>query len=122
MSNSNKGFWIAFISGLTAGAVVALLYAPQDGKATRKKIGRAYDDAEDAVEDAADYVKDRAERLSKEASYAYKKSVKQLDEVYSKASDALGDVYADAKDKLASATDAAIDGVETATQKVRKLV
>jgi gas vesicle protein len=119
---SNKSFWIAFISGITAGAVVALLYAPQDGKATRKKIGRAYDDAEDYVEDAADYLKDQAERLSKEASYAYKKGVKQIDEAYSKASDVLNDAYSDAKEKLANVADTALDGVQTATKKARALV
>ncbi|WP_052200417.1 YtxH domain-containing protein [Terriglobus sp. TAA 43] len=119
---NNKSFWAAFITGLTVGAVVALVYAPHDGKTTRKKIGRAYGDAEDALEDAADYVKDRAERLSKEASHAYKKGVKQLDEVYSKASDALDDIYSEAKDRLASAADSAIDGVETASKKVRAMV
>ncbi len=119
---SNKSFWIAFLSGITAGAVVALLYAPQDGKTTRKKIGRAYEDAEDAVEDAADFLKDKAERLSKDATHAYKKGLKQLDEAYSKASDALNDVYSDAKDRLATVTDTALDGVETASKKVRALV
>lgn len=119
---NNKTFWTAFLTGLTAGAVVALLYAPTDGKATRKKLGRAYDDAEDRVEDAADFVKDKAERLSKEANYAYKKSRKQLDEVYAKATDALTDAYSDAKDKLAAVADTAIENVETVTKKARSLV
>jgi gas vesicle protein len=118
---SNKTFWTAFITGLTAGAVVALLYAPQDGKTTRKKIGRAYDDAEDYIEDAGDYLKDQADRLSKEAAYAYKKGVKQLDEAYSKASDALNDAYASTKDKLSDVTDIALDNVQTATKKARSL-
>ncbi len=119
---NNKTFWTAFISGLTAGAVVALLYAPQDGKATRKKIGRAYDDAEDYVEDAADYLKDQAERLSKEAAYAYKKGVKQLDEAYSKATEALNDAYSTTKDKLTDVADVALDNVQTVTKKARSLV
>jgi gas vesicle protein len=119
---SSKSFWIAFISGITAGAVVALLYAPQDGKTTRKKIGRAYDDAEDYIEDAGDYLKDQTERLSKEAAYAYKKGAKQIDEAYSKASDALNDIYSDAKDKLAGVADSALDGVHTASKKARSLV
>ncbi len=119
---SRKNFWIAFITGVAAGAVVALLYAPQDGKNTRKKIGRAYDDAEDYVEDAADYLKDQAERLAKEANSVYKKGVKQLDEAYSKASDALTDAYSDAKDKFADVADTALDGVHAATKKARSLV
>jgi gas vesicle protein len=119
---SSKNFWIAFLSGITAGSVVALLYAPQTGKDARKKIGRAYDDAEDYVEDATDYLKDQAERLSKEANSAYKKGVKQLDEAYSKASDALNDVYSDTKEKLAGVADTALDQVQTATKKAKSLV
>jgi gas vesicle protein len=119
---SSKSFWIAFIAGTTAGAIVALLYAPQTGAKTRKQLGRAYDEAGDTIEDATDYVKDQAERLSKEANSAYKKGVKQLDDAYSKAIDALNDSYADAKDKLVSVADVAIDNVETITKKARSLV
>ncbi len=119
---SNKTFWTAFLTGLTAGAVVALLYAPNDGKTTRKKIGRAYDEAEDYVEDAADYLKDQAERLTKEANYAYKKGVKTLDEAYSKATEALNDAYSDAKGKLAEVADVAVDQFEAAAKKAKSLV
>lgn len=120
--NSNKTFWTAFITGLTAGAIVALLYAPNDGKSTRKKLGRVYDDAEDYVEDAADFLKDKAERLTKETTSAYEKSRKQLDEVYTKASEALADAYSDAKETLAAAADTAMDNVDTVTRKARSLV
>ena len=119
---SNKSFWIAFLSGLTAGSIVALLYAPQSGEETRKKIGKAYDDAGDYVEDASDYVKDQAERLSKEAQSTYNKRVGQLDDAYAKATDSLQAAYSDAKEKLASLADAALDQVESATKKGRSLV
>lgn len=119
---SSKSFWIAFLSGLTAGSIVALLYAPQSGEDTRKKIGKAYDDAEDYAADASHYVKDQAERLSKEAQSTYKQKAKDLDEAYSKASDSLSAAYSDAKDKLASFADAALDQVEGATKKGRSLV
>ena len=119
---SSKSFWIAFIAGTTAGAIVALLYAPQTGEKTRRQIGRAYDEAGDSMEEAADYVKDQAERLSKEANAAYKQGVKQLDEAYSKATDALNEAYSDAKEKLAGVADVALDNVETITKKARSLV
>lgn len=119
---SSKSFWIAFISGLTAGSIVALLYAPQSGEETRKKIGKAYDEAGDYVEDAGDYLKDKAERLSKEAQATYTKSVSQLDEAYAKATDSLAAAYSDAKDKLAGLTDTALDQVDTAKKKTRSLV
>ncbi len=119
---NNKGFWTALLIGLTAGSIVALLYAPQSGEETRKKIGKAYDDAEDYIEDAGDYLKDQTERLTAEANAAYKKGVQQLDDAYSKATDALTTAYTDAKEKLASVADDALDSVEATTKKASSLV
>ncbi len=69
---SEKGFWVAFAAGAAIGAGCALLYAPQTGAATRKKLRRGMDDAGDYLEDAGDYLKDQAEKLSKEAQKAIK--------------------------------------------------
>lgn len=118
----NKSFWIALVTGLTAGSIVALLYAPQSGEEMRKKIGKAYDEAGDYVDDAGDYLKDQAERLSKEAQATYKQSVSQLDEAYSKASESLTAAYSDAKEKLAGLADTTQDQVDTLTKKGRSLV
>ena len=57
----------AFGIGLSVGAGVALLYAPQSGAATRKKIKRGAEDAADYLEDTAGYLKEQAEMLAKEA-------------------------------------------------------
>jgi len=76
---SEKGFWIAFISGAAIGAGVALLYAPQSGVVTRKKIKRNIDDAGDYLEDAGDYLKEQAEKLSKEAHKVIKISKEYAD-------------------------------------------
>lgn len=119
---SSRSFWIAFLTGLTAGSVMALLYAPQTGKEARKKIGKAYDDASDYVDDTGHYVKDQAERLGKEAQSTYKDRVQDLDEAYAKASDSLSSAYADAKDKLASLADTALGQVQDAAKKGRSLV
>lgn len=119
---NSRSFWIAFLSGLTAGSIIALLYAPQTGKDARKKIGRAYDDASDYVDETGHYVKDQAERLSKEAQSSYKKNAKDLDDAYAKATDSLTSAYADAKDKLASLADAALDQVDAVAKKGRSLV
>ncbi len=118
----NKNVWIALLGGITAGAVVALLYAPQSGEETRKKIGSAYDDAEEYVSDATDYLKDQAERLTKEANATYKKGVQQLDEAYAKATEALNSAYSDAKEQLANLADTALDSVESTTKKAHSLV
>ena len=59
-------FWAAFSIGVAAGAVVALICAPQSGDKTRKQILRT-------VEDASEYVKDTASDLGDKATKVYKK-------------------------------------------------
>ncbi len=119
---SSRSFWIAFLTGLTAGSVAALLYAPQTGKEARKKLGRAYDDAADYVDESGQYLKDQAERLSKEAQSSYKERVQDLDDAYAKATDSLSSAYAEAKDKLASLADATLGQVQDTAKKGRSLV
>jgi gas vesicle protein len=89
---SEKGFWIAFISGAAIGAGVALLYAPQTGKVTRKKLKGSIEDAGDYLEDAAEYLKDQTEKLSKEAQKVIKISKEYADN----AVDAAGELVATA--------------------------
>ncbi len=89
---SQKGFWITFGAGAAIGAAIALLYAPQTGTVTRKKLKRNIDDAGDYLEDAGDYLKEQAERLSKEAHKAIKLSKEYADN----AVDAAGDFVSSA--------------------------
>ena len=70
---SAKNYWFAFGIGVTAGAAIALLYAPQTGTKTRKQLRKGVEDAGDYLEDAANYLKAQAERLSKEADKAIKR-------------------------------------------------
>lgn len=63
----HKEFWIALGVGAAVGGVAALLYAPQSGTATRKKLKRGLEDLGDSLEDAGEYLKDQAEKLGKEA-------------------------------------------------------
>lgn len=59
---SAKNGVLAFLGGAAIGAVVALLFAPEKGEVTRRKIGRAVSDGKDrvvdAVESGRDYVVD----------------------------------------------------------------
>ena len=64
-------FWAAFSIGVAAGAVVALICAPQSGDETRKQLRQK-------IEDAGDYVKDTASDLGDKASKAYKKGKDSL--------------------------------------------
>ena len=85
---SAKGIWIAFGLGVSAGAAVALLYAPQPGVKTRKQLRRNLDEGVEYLEDAAAYLKEQAEYLSKEAQKTIKRTKGQVEDVVEKVSDA----------------------------------
>jgi len=85
---SAKGIWIAFGLGVSAGAAVALLYAPQAGVKTRRQLSKNIDDGVDYLEDAAAYLKEQAEYLSKEAQKTIKRTKGQVEDVVDKVSGA----------------------------------
>jgi gas vesicle protein len=82
----NKEFWIALGFGALAGGVAALLYAPQSGAQTRKKLKRGIEDAGEALEEAGDYLRDQAEYLSREAQKLIERSKDQFDDAMDAAS------------------------------------
>jgi gas vesicle protein len=69
---SGYGLTMLFI-GLAAGALIALLLAPQTGKQMRKTIRRRYEDARDAVEDFSDQASDWIDKGSELADKAKSK-------------------------------------------------
>ncbi len=92
-----KNLAIAFGIGASLGAAVALLYAPQSGAVTRKKLKRSAEDASDYLEDAAGYLKEQAEVLSKEAQKLAKRAKSQVDEVVDQAGDLVAGAVKSAK-------------------------
>jgi gas vesicle protein len=58
-------FWAVFTVGVTAGAAVALIYAPQTGEKTRKQLRRKLEDAGDYLSDARETLGDHAEKAVK---------------------------------------------------------
>jgi gas vesicle protein len=86
---SAKGYWISFAIGVSAGAAVALLYAPATGVRTRKRIGRSFDQGVDSLNDAAEYLKEQAENLSKQAEATIKRTRGKVEDMVGKASDAV---------------------------------
>ena len=84
---SAKGIWIAFGVGVAAGAAVALLYAPDTGVKTRKRLSRSIDDGADYLQDAAEYLKEQAESLSKQAQKTIERTKSQLQEAVDMAAD-----------------------------------
>jgi gas vesicle protein len=57
--------WAVFTVGVTAGAIVALIYAPQTGEKTRKQLKRRIEDAGDYLKDASETFGDHAEKVVK---------------------------------------------------------
>lgn len=74
-------FVLALGIGAAIGGAVALLYAPQTGAASRKKLKRNFEDFGDSLEDAAEYLRDQAERLSKEAERFIEANKDQFEDV-----------------------------------------
>ena len=88
---SAKNYWLAFGIGVSAGAAIALLYAPQTGAKTRKQLRKGVEGAGDYLEDAGDYLKAQAEHFSNEAQKAIKRSREQVETAVDKAGDAVSD-------------------------------
>jgi len=80
MSHRSNGLGMLFI-GLAAGALIALLLAPQTGKQMRKTLRRKYNDARDVVEDLGDQAGDWMEKGSEWADKA-KEQVAPLKKVF----------------------------------------
>jgi gas vesicle protein len=97
---SAKNYWLAFGIGVSAGAAVALLYAPQSGVRTRKQLRKgvegAVDDASDYLKDAGDYLKTQADRFSDEAQGAIKRAQKFAGDRASDVVDSVSDVVGSA--------------------------
>ncbi len=85
---NSKGYWFTFAIGVAAGASVALLYAPQTGMKTRRRLKNGIGDAGDYLEDAREYLKAQAERLSDEAQAALARTRVQVED----AVDVVGDL------------------------------
>lgn len=104
---SAKNYWLAFGIGVSAGAAIALLYAPQSGARTRKQLRKGVDDASDHLKDAGDYLRAQAERLSDEAQDAIKRARGQASHLVEKAGDRAGGVIETVSDAVSDAVKSA---------------
>jgi gas vesicle protein len=101
---SAKNYWLAFGIGVSAGAAVALLYAPQSGVRTRKQLRKGIGDAGDYLQDAGDYLKSQADRFSDEAEEAIKRARSQAVHLVDRAGDRASDVV----DSVSGAVNSAV--------------
>ena len=63
MARDNGGKIVWFMAGAAVGAAVALLYAPQSGRETRRTIGRKAKKSSEAVADASRDLMDKGRDL-----------------------------------------------------------
>lgn len=78
-NNCNAGgFFAGLIAGALVGGAVALLYAPQEGKATRKMIQNKAMQLKDDVADKLEDVKEEATEFKQKATKAMKAAEKEL--------------------------------------------
>lgn len=86
-------FWSIFAVGVAAGAVVALIYAPQSGEETRRQLKDKYDETSGQLRDRAgdwsDAAHDYAGKASDFAGKLYKKGRKAASGYASDANDAI---------------------------------
>jgi gas vesicle protein len=101
---SAKNYWLAFGIGVSAGAAIALLYAPQSGERTRRKLRKGMGEAGDYLQDAGDYLKSQAEHFSDEAQEAIRRARSQAVHLVDKAGDHAGDVV----DSVSGAVNSAV--------------
>jgi gas vesicle protein len=90
---SAKGYWFAFGLGITAGAAVALLYAPQPGVKTRRQLKKGIDEGVDYLEEAAEYLKEQTESFRKEALKALDRTRGHVEDAVDKGSDAVSGAF-----------------------------
>ena len=78
--------WTAFGVGVAAGAAIALLYAPQAGDKTRKKLKRGIEDASDRIQSTAEDFGRHADEYGRQAERVIQRGRDALDDTLSKAS------------------------------------
>ncbi len=83
MSQNNNGSNIlAFLLGATVGIILGVLFAPAEGKETRKKLAKYIEELEKKGEDLLDeskkFIEDEAEKVKKFAEDTKEKFVKRF--------------------------------------------
>jgi gas vesicle protein len=107
---SAKNSFVAFLSGAALGAVVALLFAPEKGEVTRRKIRRAVEDGRDAVEDMFEEGRDAVVN-------AYKKGRERVANVVEEGRELLADAMEEGREFVDHEVHAVRGAVKRATTK-----
>ena len=100
-------FWSIFAVGVAAGAVVALIYAPQSGEETRRQLREKYDETADSIRDRAGDFRDRAGEWVDTASDYAGKASDFAGKFYKKGREVAEDYASDVQSTAKSVTKAA---------------
>lgn len=93
---STKNSVMAFLSGAAVGAAIALLFAPEKGEVTRRRIRRAVEDGRDTVVDTFEEGRDAVVD-------AYRRNRARLAEALEDGRERLAEVLEDGRERLADA-------------------
>jgi gas vesicle protein len=84
MSEKKSSNFLAFLLGLTVGAILGILFAPAEGKETRKKIAKYLEELEEKgeeyLEKGKEFVEEGAEKVKKFVEESKDKVVKKFKE------------------------------------------
>ena len=73
MANNHTGKLIWFVAGASIGSAIALLYAPQSGRDTRRIIGKKARQGREAVADASRDLYEKGRRVADDAAELFER-------------------------------------------------
>ena len=97
MTNDSGSILLALLTGAAIGAGIGILYAPDEGKKTRKKIKRKVEDTSHEIAERISHAKDELTKTAKEKKDEFQQ---KLDETISHMSYKADDIIATLERKL----------------------
>ena len=114
---SNSAVLAALLAGAATGVILGLLYAPEEGKETRRKIKDKANDLKDKALDeygkTSEKVKDKYSEVSHNVKDKYNSLSSTVKETASNVASTVKDSYDKYKDQIVSKTSDVVKEVET---------
>ena len=84
MSDNNNNSFITFALGALVGAAIAILYAPQAGKDTRRHLKRLSEDFADTAEELSSELRSTGRRLYEDGSKKVADGIEKITKTFDK--------------------------------------
>jgi gas vesicle protein len=115
MSENNVGNnLLYFLAGMAAGAVGALLFAPQSGEKTRKLLNKKADEGREYLREKGEEIREQAEEYVEKGKELISEQVERGKDLVSHQVERGKDLVAKQKEQLSAALDAVKDGYKEA--------